>query len=478
MRRWQVALGLVVLLTSLLGIGIRATYGAQVSADEPQYLLTAISIGEDLDLDISDELRDERFRPFHEIDLNQQTIELSAEGQRLSPHDPLLPLILAGPVLLGGWMTAKAALSVIAALTAVAAFTLAVRRFDVAPSVAGPVTIAFFVAAPFTAYGSQIYPAMPAALATTLGIFGVTGPLRSRTSAIAVLSIVSLPWLSVKYVPLAAVIGAALVLRHWTRGERRGVAVIASVLAIAGVIYLVVHQRVYGGWTVYSTGDHFVNGEFEVVGTDPNYVARTNRLLGLLIDRFYGIAAWAPAFLLMPPALVAIYLHGRRRRWLPSADGAALLATIATGWAVATWVALTMHGFWWAGRQIVPVLPLVVVGVSMLVNRLPQLRNVVMALGLIGVLNWFWVAFETSTGRLALIVDHEDTSNPVFRAWSAFLPDHRVDAIGDQVMTILWGAVLAACAFAAWRRLRDVRVLDPAASTVVSAEEREPSLTA
>ena len=37
-------------------INARATYGAKISVDEPQYLLTALSIAEDFDLDISDEL--------------------------------------------------------------------------------------------------------------------------------------------------------------------------------------------------------------------------------------------------------------------------------------------------------------------------------------------------------------------------------------------------------------------------------------
>lgn len=454
MRRHQGAIFVVVLISSLLGIGVRATYGAQVSADEPQYLLTAISLGEDLDLDISDELAEERFRDFHEVNLSQQTIDLTSDGQRISPHDPLLPIILAGPVLLGGWEAAKATLSVIAALTAVATFVLAVRRFDVTPRIAAVVTATFFVAAPFTAYGTQVYPAMPAALATVLGVYGVTGPLATRTSAIAVTSVVALPWLSVKYVPIAAVIGIAMLVRHWVGGDRRGFLLFGGVLGVAGVMYLAVHQRVWGGWTVYSAGDHFVTGEFEVVGTNPNYVARTNRLVGLLVDRFYGVAAWAPGFLLMPAGVLATYVHGPRKRWLPNADAFVVLSTIAAGWAVATWVALTMHGWWWSGRQIVPILPLVVVGISILVQRLPKLRVPVVLSGALGVLNWFWLAFETSTGRLALIVDHEETSNPIFQMWAQFLPDHRVDAFGDQLMTAGWGVLFALSVGATWRALR------------------------
>ena len=49
---------LTVSFVAALGVQARATYNAQVTADEPQYLLTAISLGEDYDLDISDEILD------------------------------------------------------------------------------------------------------------------------------------------------------------------------------------------------------------------------------------------------------------------------------------------------------------------------------------------------------------------------------------------------------------------------------------
>ena len=42
--------GLLVFGVSAVAIPSRSTYGAQVSVDEPQYLLTALSIGEDLEL--------------------------------------------------------------------------------------------------------------------------------------------------------------------------------------------------------------------------------------------------------------------------------------------------------------------------------------------------------------------------------------------------------------------------------------------
>ena len=43
---------LIVSVVAALSVQARATYNAQVTADEPQYLLTAISLGEDYDLSL------------------------------------------------------------------------------------------------------------------------------------------------------------------------------------------------------------------------------------------------------------------------------------------------------------------------------------------------------------------------------------------------------------------------------------------
>ena len=80
-------------------------------------------------------------------------------------------------------------------------------------------------------------------------------------------------------------------------------------MGISAVAYLIIHKRVYGGWTVYATGDHFVDGEFEVVGRNPNLAARTRRLSGLLLDKEFRLIPWTPAFFALIPAFCT---HGQR----------------------------------------------------------------------------------------------------------------------------------------------------------------------
>ena len=449
---------------ALPAIGARATYGAHVSGDEPQYLTTAISIGEDFDLDISDEIDERRFEPYHEINLNVQTIDLDDSGRRISPHDPLLPALLALPMRLGGWVAAKAALAALAAAAAAATLWLAVRRFGVGVGVGGLVVGAFYAAPPLVGYATQVYPEMPAALCVALGLAAVTGPLGRAGRALALVSIVALPWLSVKFVPVAAVLAVVLVVRLWPDRRRRLVLGLLAVLAVAGAVYVVFHRSVYGGWTAYATGDHFVDGELLVLGRDPDYLGRSRRLIGLLVDRGFGLAAWTPAYLLAVPALAAL---ARRR----PPGWAALLAVFGAGYGVATWAALTMHGWWWPGRQVVVVLPVAVAAVAVLADRLAAPRWLALAGCLLGIFNWVWLVFEASTGRRTLIVDFEQTANPVYQAWATLLPDHRRFDGGAVALTVAWTAVLAAMGVWGWLRSRP----EPADSSRAGGSEAAAS---
>ena len=61
----MLVVGVLAVLAAAAGIAVPATHGTWTTADEPQYLLTAISLAEDGDLDIADELAEGRWRPFH-----------------------------------------------------------------------------------------------------------------------------------------------------------------------------------------------------------------------------------------------------------------------------------------------------------------------------------------------------------------------------------------------------------------------------
>lgn len=445
-RRLWLVVGAVAVLTaawSAVAIDARATWGAQTTADEPQYLLTALSLWEDQRLDITDELADQRYRDFHEVALPVQTEAVDDSGRLLSPHDPLLPAYLAVPMGIGGWMGAKAAMAVLAGVLAGLLTWVAARRFGVPDLAAGIVVGAFSLAAPLVAYGTQVYPELPAALAVTVAIAALTGDLDRGGRWTLGFAVVALPWLGVKYAPVAVALVGLAVLRLWR--DRRVLATWLGALALAGVAYLVAHRAWYGGWTVYAAGDHFVSGELSVMGSSPSYAGRSRRLIGLLLDRGFGLAAWAPGFLLVVPALAAL---ARRRPpgWL------ALVVPLAAGWVTATWVALTMHGWWWPGRQVVVVVPCLVLAVAWWSGTVvPAAQRAVVGLGAAGVVLWGWLVVEVLGRQHTLIVDFEATGNPLYRAWRTVLPDHRNPTAATWVLQAGWLLALAAAAVLAWR---------------------------
>jgi len=427
--------GLFVFGISAIAIPSRSTYGAQVSVDEPQYLLTALSIGEDLNLDISDEIEEEKFRTFHEVGLNTQTIDMNSSGQRLSPHDPLLPLLLSGPMRIGGWVGARVLLAIFAGLLASTTLWVAVRRFKVSPKIAAWVVGSFGAAPPLCSYGSQIYPEVPAALAVILAIATITGP-RSKWNSIGfVLSITALPWLSIKYLPVAFTIFLLASLSNKKTERKRISTSTAVVFVLMAAIYLLSHQLVYQGWTVYSAGDHFAGSEFEVIGGDPDIWGRSNRIIGLLVDKGFGLAAWTPSFLILPIA-IAFNCKKKVDNWNY------LILPFLIGWSTATWVAFTMHGWWWPGRQTVVVLPLGIIAIAILLDHFQKFLLPTIVATAIGSIGWVWIAVETQTGRRALIVDFEETSWPWYKIWSKIFPDFHRMPTNTMWIATFWALAL------------------------------------
>ena len=439
------------LLAALAGLGIRSTTGGEAAVDEPQYLLTAQSLFDDGNLDIDDELAAEVWRDYHDTNLPVQT-EVLPDGRQISPHDPLLPLLLAPAVGLWGLSGAKVTMALLAGLAAAGTLWVAVRRLGVSLRLGTAGVALAFASPPLSVYSQQVYPEMPAALAAVAAVAAVTGPLRGAGLVTFAVAVVALPWLSIKYAAVAAVLVLVAVTRLLVRRRRLAAVVLTLGLGVAGVVYLAVHRAVWGGWTVYATGDHFqADGEFAVVGTDADYWGRSQRLAALLIDRDYGIAAWQPGWLLLLPALGWFAARGR---WRSGPLPAVVLPAVA-GWLVASFAALTMNGFWFPGRQLVVVLPLVLLAILAWLQHAPDLvRAGAVVLAWLGVL-----------AHVALLVDGHreaatwvnvarvrDLSEPLHRGWIKALPDYRIaDNAGLIWIHLSWLVLFAAAAALAWR---------------------------
>jgi hypothetical protein len=447
-------------VAAVLGIGVQSTYGADAGVDEPQYLLSALSLAEDGDLDISDELAAQRWRAFHADELPVQT-EPFADGSEISPHDPLLPVLVAAPMGLFGWVGVKVVLGLLAAGCAALLAWTAARRFGVSQTVAGWGSAIAFASPPLAVYSQQVYPELPAALVTLGAVALLTAPRPDRSSrsyylnhgAVAT-TVVLLPWLGSKYLLVALALAVVLAVQVLRREGWRQLGLVGAILGVAGAAYLAVHQAIWGGWTVYASGDHFQQtGEFSVVGVDPSYLGRSLRTVGLFVDQHYGLVPWQPAWLLLVPAVVALLVR-RPSGWL------VLLAPLCAAWATAVWVALTMHGFWWPGRQVVVVLPLAAVGVLWLVDRvLPRLRPVAAALGACGVVALAVLLVQGWQGTVTWVVHFRESLVPTYRLLAPVLPDYSGDAF--MVGHVIWLGVLTLLAVGTWRHLRRRTAQDP-----------------
>jgi hypothetical protein len=208
---------------------------------------------------------------------------------------------------------------------------------------------------------------------------------------------------------------------------------------------------------VYASGDHFVaDGEFAVVGTNPDYLGRAQRLAALLLDRDYGLLAWQPLWLLVLPAVGAV-LAVRR----PGLAGSALLLPALAGWLVATFLALTMNGHWFPGRQVVVVLPLLLVLVLCFVDASPLAVRVGAALlGAVGVVALVALLVQGHAGDISWVSVPRTRAldEPVHQAYTDWLPEYRAPGnVGVWPKHYAWlgvFAVLAALGALTARRAR------------------------
>jgi hypothetical protein len=471
--RLLIVVGLVVTAWTSIGAFARATYNTRTTADEPQYLLSAISLARDGNLDIADELRVGAYVGFHERRLPEQT-KLLDDGRRVSPHDPLLPALLAGPMVLGGWVAAKLTLAALAGLLAASMIWVAVRRFGVATPLATTVVVAFAAVSPLVVYGTQVYPELPAALAVTAAVGAVTAAPTRRRAVLVAVALAALPWLALKYAPVVGALGLVVAWSWgWQRRAVRPVLVIAATVVANLVAFAIVHKVVYTGWTAYAAGDHFVGGELTVMGVEPDYASRSVRVVNLLVDRQFGLAAWAPIFLFAVPALAAL---ARRR----PPGSLALALPLAAGWLNATFVALTMHGWWWPGRQVVIVVPCVVLAVAWFAQQVrapalvagatDQVRRrwaVWRSAGFVAlaasVLAWAWLLVEVLRVQRALVVDFAESANPVLQVWQELLPDGQRNIPTDRVLVWAWVTAFVALAWCGWRSVRAATAPKPGA---------------
>jgi hypothetical protein len=136
-----------------------------------------------------------------------------------------------------------------------------------------------------------------------------------------------------------------------------------------------------------------------------------------------------------------------------------VLALIATQVLIATFVAITMMGWWFPGRTLMAVLPLAALPLTLLVARMPVSGRIVAA-GLALVSLSFTLALRGASatgstvapGEVTLAVDPFDMAWWPFRQSAYLFPNYQTWSETTVVLTIAWLALLlGSIGFVAWR---------------------------
>jgi hypothetical protein len=451
MRR-AAALWLVLFAAYAATIGLPAFGHSQFAGDEPHYLLAAESIVSDHDLDVRDEYATRAYRDWYPYLLARRGRLTS--GQANEPIAAGFALLIAPAYAIGGPTAVQLLLAAIAALAFVLAAALA-RRIVPEPW-AGGAALACGLSPPALAYATTVTPELTAGALLTvaaLGALKIRELPRIRWVAGAALALGALPWLGLQFIVAGLVIAAAML--RWLRRRARSFALLVEleVLLFSGVMFVTINDQLYGGFTPAAAG---LPGDRlgDLGATD--FVNRGPRLVGLWLDRTYGILAWAPVIALAFSALWLLWRSHRDHiaRLLPERadiEVAALLCGLvcAATVLVATFVAPTMFGFFFPGRYLVAALPVCVGLVAWGLRHAPRIGIALVAWTLVTSV-WWYAALRFDGGTI-VGPDARTPLGPLDRA----LPLFGTDSAGVSVALAAVAAGLVALVAWEWRSRRE-----------------------
>ncbi len=425
---------------------VAAVYGAvtlwtaqvqSLTGDEPHYLLAARSLLEDGDLDLANDYADREYRPFWPTDTLRRSL-VTAARRRLDPHAvPLegnllrpvhqigLSLLLLPGFALAGWIGAVVTALVIGLLAAWQAVRLTVELADEASGWLAAAVVAF--GSPLLAYAASLHTEPAAALAYGYLAWLAVGGRGPRWPA--VLALFALPWLHWKYVPVGLLL--AVFISRDARRYREPSWPLWLGLAAGVVTQLLVYLALYG--TLRPDAPQVLSG-----GRFPSLFSG-NPLVGaagLLVDQQDGLFVAWPLGLLLVPGLVLMCCEAAYQR---------LLAAVLLHFALIASYTAWGSGYAPAGRQLLPVVPLlgpfVAAGCRLLAGR-PVLRVLCWLNGLL-------VAGGVLLPRLRYPAAGEAVRQPVLALADSSLLDLLAPAVrdGGPALAVAWAYVLL---LAAW----------------------------
>ncbi len=399
--------------------------------DEPHYLMVAESLLRDGDLDLERDFAAGRYASFHDAPLAPHYRVRGRNGEIYSLHAVGLSLLILPAWALAGYAGVTVFMALLAALLAreVREWTAELTgREDVADA-AGWLLV---LSPPLLHYAGLVFSEVPAALAVAYGLRRARRESLSWHAALAIgLAGAALPWLNVRYAPLAFLLVAHAVWRH----RRATLALLAPLLASLGALALY-HFALYGFWDPR-----------RVYGRRPEFALATLRdgLPGLFLDQEFGLLVYAPLLVLALPGLFFLL---RRDRRLGVASLLAVGVVVLTAGSWHMW----RGGFNPPGRFLVPIVPILMVAVGLVFERRGLSAGTALLVG--------WGLWTGIAGAAAPQLVHRDRDGtaPFFRQlsgareWTSLLPGYVLEDEDRHRLALVWaGALLLAVP---WRRRR------------------------
>jgi hypothetical protein len=373
--------------------------GHDYAGDEPHYLLAARSLADQRNLDVSDEYRTRAWRDFDTAPPKPQGVVRN--GVRYEPHSIGLPLLAAPFYALGGATGVE--LMIAALLAAAMAFSYLLARRVVPNPWCAFAALAIGLSPPLIAHATAVVPE-PVAAAALAGAALCAARLRDRPSRVAAVTcfvlLGSLPWLGLAFIPPGLVIGWSA-MRSLRRAGRGFLALGSSEVAFFSLALLVgLNEALFGGPTPHAAD--LPTSSATGVGSLTGYLGRCWRIVALFLDQHYGLVRWAPATALIFAGIWVLY-RSARERLLHAIAGLDVEHGLARllAWAALTTVVTTAllaptldrNGF--PGRQLIPVIPLVVPLVALGLRQSPRIGAL---LGMLGVAGSVWLWIDTRSG--------------------------------------------------------------------------------
>jgi hypothetical protein len=393
--------------------------------DEPHYLMVAESLLRDGDVSLERDYAEGRYTLFHDAPLAPHYRVRGKDGAIYSLHAVGLSVLILPAWALAGYAGVTVFLALVAALVALEVREW-VRELTARDGLAEAAGWAAVLAPPLVHYAGLVFTEVPAALALSFGLRRGRVAALGRGGAFAVgLAAAALPWLNVRYAPLAA-----LVIAHalWRNPRPRIAWAALAPAVVSGVGLLVYHQVLYGFWDPR-----------RVYGRRPEIALSTLRegLPGLLFDQEFGLLVYAPVLALALPGLAFLW---RRDRKLALTVGAAVVVVVVTA---GTWP-MWRGGFNPPGRFLVPIAPLLVVAVAMAWDRRGLTAGASLLLG--------WTLWTGLAGAWEPRLVHRDRDGtaPLFRElsgareWTGLLPAYVLADPDRHRLAAVWGVALLA----------------------------------